>query len=38
MADMPQPVTFFDGANHFRIDHQAINFIAGNLYNLNVLS
>jgi hypothetical protein len=32
---MPQPPTFFDGAQHFRIDHQAIYSIAGN-YNVNV--
>jgi hypothetical protein len=34
---MPQPPTFFDGAQHFRIDQQVIYSIAGN-NNVNVLN
>jgi hypothetical protein len=33
---MPQLPTFFDGAQHFRIDHQANYSIAGNYYNVNI--
>jgi hypothetical protein len=37
LAAMAQPPTFFDGAQHFRIDQQVIYSIARN-YNTNILN